>query len=535
MVNLAVVPIFMSAGAAVLPTVLGALASVAAVALKPRELLRLCRQRPGISSITATLLVAGMLAGARWLSPDSASSAKHAKAQMPTHYNWAQVAVDLLAQQQMGRLPTPLGQASITTTAPQPHTPPLKRVTPANPVDFARTGDDGGAAPVQLAPLWSFRPEETMFLAKPVVAGDRIYVAGCQSDLGNYTGLLACLDARTGKPLWQVSQAGEDFFHGFFSSPAITSDGQSLVIGQGLHEDRNCALLCFDTATGRLRWSVQTPLHIESSPAVAGDLAVVGVGAIEGKDGRPTGDPGYVLAVRISDGKELWRQAVNDPECSPAIDENGTVYIGSGFNGNALVALRSETDEQLREKKLDRILWRASVGQPVTGAVTLAGDLVIAGAGNGDMVHSNQDARGLVVAIDKKTGSIRWQTPFDDAVLGAVAFRDGVLICPSRTGEVVALAAENGKVLWRARPSGKAPVLAGTAFTEKRVYAVSSDGYLAALDAKEGKLLEKIYLNDQGKAGTGLTVCPPQVAGGRVIVGSETGGLRCLAGMGSME
>ena len=61
--------------------------------------------------------------------------------------------------------------------------------------------------------------------------------------------------------------------------------------------------LCFDTASGmRLRWAVKTPLHIESSPAIFGDMAVVGAGAIEGSDGKPTGDPGFVFAVRISDG-----------------------------------------------------------------------------------------------------------------------------------------------------------------------------------------------------------------------------------------
>ena len=40
-----VVPIFMSAGAAALPTLLAAVTSVAAILLKPRELLRICRQK----------------------------------------------------------------------------------------------------------------------------------------------------------------------------------------------------------------------------------------------------------------------------------------------------------------------------------------------------------------------------------------------------------------------------------------------------------------------------------------------------------
>jgi len=76
------------------------------------------------------------------------------------------------------------------------------------------------------------------------------------------------------------------------------------------------------------------------------------------------------MGVRISDGKEVWRQAVNDPESSPAIDEEGTVFIGSGMNGNALVAIRSASNEELREKKLNRIAWSTPLSLPVTSTIT---------------------------------------------------------------------------------------------------------------------------------------------------------------------
>jgi outer membrane protein assembly factor BamB len=104
-----------------------------------------------------------------------------------------------------------------------------------------------------------------------------------------------------------------------------------------------------------------------------------------------------------------------------------------------------------------------------------------------------------------------------------------------RTGEVAAVSASDGKILWRSRISGNAPVLAGAAFTKERVYAVSNDGYLAVLASDTGKVLEKIYLNEQGKPGTGLSISSPQVIGDRVIVGSETGGLRAFDGTGGAK
>ena len=352
---IAVVPIFTSAGVALLPTVVAALASMAAIVLKPRELLRLARRRPLLVSASVVAVALGLAAAWALASGTSPRSAALAGATATVPFDWARVAEEIIAQERSGKAPT---QQAVDT--------PIEAALVLGR-DFSRSGYGGGPAPLGLRPLWQYRPEETMFLSSPVVAGKRIYAAGCQTDLGGYTGLLACIDSETGKPLWQITQAAGEDLRPFFSSPALTRDGKYLVIGQGLHSDRDCSLLCFDAATGQLRWAVKTPLHVESSPAILGNMAVVGAGAIEGQDGKAVGDPGFVVAVRIDDGKELWRQPVNDPESSPAIDDEGTVYIGSGCNGSAVVAIRSETDEQLRDKKLERIAWQTPVAQPVLG------------------------------------------------------------------------------------------------------------------------------------------------------------------------
>ncbi len=582
---IAVIPIFVNAGTAVLPTVAAALASIVMVLLKPRELLQFVRRRPLAAGVLAGALVLG-LGIACWCLTSTTPNrvGKRERTAAVARYDWAKVAQDLIAQQRVRQeaavtartlttdaypqapvaaatgvadlgsptqglvlegafLPATRGQDGVPgaegytqSRIGEPHALDTKTDAPVS-VFAAQENSSHDlsaeeAAPIGLIPLWSFRPEDTMFLGAPAVVGNRVFAAGCQTDLGGYTGLLACLDRETGKPLWQVTEIKSEPLRPFFSSPAVTADGRYLVIGQGLHEDRDCALLCFDAATGQLRWAVRTPLHIESSPAIFGDVAVVGAGAVEGKDGRPIGDPGYCLAVRISDGKELWRQPVNDPESSPAVDEAGIVYIGSGFNGSAVVAVRRESEEQLRAKGLDRIAWRTAVAQPIPGPITLAGGVVIAGGGNSDLVHSNRNARGLVVALDRSAGAILWQTEFDDAVLGRIACRDEVLVCPVRTGEVVALTLKEGHVLWRSHISGNTPVLGGCIIAGTRVYAASSDGYLAILAVKDGRVLEKIYLNDQAKPGNGLTLSTPCITGGRVVVGSETGGLRCLVGSG---
>jgi hypothetical protein len=72
------------------------------------------------------------------------------------------------------------------------------------------------------------------------------------------------------------------------------------------------------------------------------------------------------------------------------------------------------------------------------------------------------------------------------------------------------------------------------ALTETRAYAVSKDGYLGVLDVTDGakiRLMESVLINDEKKPGDqGLCFSAPTVVGGRIYVGSETGGIRCIAG-----
>ncbi|MEO8078708.1 MAG: PQQ-binding-like beta-propeller repeat protein, partial [Acidobacteriota bacterium] len=559
-VDLAVVPIIINAGSALFPTIMGFLANVAGVVFNPKALGRFLRLhwRP-VSAVAASLALV-MFVGVRLLHLAVPSRSAARTGATPTdQINWARVAEDLIAQQALHQTntassrapeaapvtstPAAAAVASVTAAATPARvaiaTGPATAVQPdasaTRRQDYSRAHSDGGMSPAGLTPVWSFQPEDGLFLGMPAIVGKRIYVSANQSHLGGYTGLLASLDYDTGKPIWQVTEINKQSLPPFFSSPAVTADGKYVVIGQGLHQDTDSSLLCFEAATGKLHWAVKTPLHIESSPAIFGDMAVVGAGAVEGNGGRPVGDPGFVFAVRISDGKQLWKQAVNDPESSPAIDDAGTVYIGSGFNGLAVVAIRSDSDEELQAQKLSRVVWRTPLGYPITAPVTLSGDLVIVGGGNGDMVHSDSNPEGLVVALNRKTGQVVWEQKFEDSVLGSIAADHGMMICPLRTGEIAALSVADGHVLWRSRVSGSAPVLVGAALTSERAYVVSSDGYLVAFAASTGKMLEKIYLNDQKKAGTGLSLSSPQVVANRIIVGSETGGLRAFLGTGAVK
>jgi outer membrane protein assembly factor BamB len=374
---------------------------------------------------------------------------------------------------------------------------------------------------IHLQSAWEFRHPGASFLSTPAIKDGHIYGTSCMVDVGRTYGSVFCLDNRTGRQIWQVEDIGGQELKGIFSSPVVTADGKYVIVGEGLHFDSACHLICFDAATGKVRWKIDIPQnHVESSPAVFGDFVVVGAGAIERANHLPVDSPGYVLAVRVSDGEVLWRRDVVDPESSPVIAPNGITYIGSGVEGCAIVAINPRGE----------FLWKTPTKYPVTGPITLADNLVIAGSGRGDFVNADRHPAGAVVAMDSASGKMIWQAQLPDAVLGRVSVGDEKVFCPVRDGTVVALDLKDGKPIWR-RQIASAPILGGIALSGQYIYAVSSDGFLAILDAKTGTLREKDPLNDETSAGRqNLSVSTPVINDGNLFVGSETGGLHCFIG-----
>jgi len=418
-------------------------------------------------------------------------------------------------------------------------------------LNAARTGWDGSPPPRNLKLRWSYRPEYAHFLATPTVSGGRVFAAETVLDITSSFGAVVCLDAESGEVEWRTATVEGRDLKGIQSSPVLSPDGRSVLVGEGLAFDTDMRLVCLDAATGEVRWTVAVPNnHVLGSPAVRGDLVVFGAGAIERNDHLPIPHTGYVAGVRLSDGREMWRLAVVDPESSPAIGADGTVYVGSGLpledqegTGAAVYALRSESDEALKAAGRERVLWKTPTPYGAVGPVTLAGDLVLVGCGRSywgfAVLDTEVPLAGAVVALDRKTGAVRWTAETRDTVGAAIAVAGGRAFCPvgghpeysmaeEPKGELVALDLSDGKPLWRWTPAGGAPVLAPPAVAGSAVYAVASDGMLAVLDAGDGRVAETVWLNAQGEAGEGfLSTSGPTVAGGRLYVGSETGGLRC--------
>ena len=421
---------------------------------------------------------------------------------------------------------------------------------------YARTGYDGGAQPSGLRPVWTFNVDYAEFLSSPVVAGGRLYGAYTIRDITGQFGAVFCLNAATGKLIWRTEKAGDHDLKGILSSPVLSADRKSVLIGSGMEfDDRGGVyLLCLDAATGKVRWRRHVPNnHILGAPAVRGDMVVAGAGAVERNDHAEIRHTGFVMAVRISDGRELWRMDMVDPESSPAFGPAGTLYIAAGLplerkggTGAAIYALRTETDAELKAAGLGRVIWKTPTPHGMVSPITLADGLVIAGGGRtywGFSVLDGQDGRaleGAVVALDRKTGKVRWIVKTEDSVWAPIAVSGGRAICAaggqkdcsitdSPKGSVLAIDIESGHVLWRRKVGKAAPVLGGPVFTGKLVYALAADETLSVIDADTGRVTEQHRLGSpEGPVVKQRCASGPLLVNGLLYVATQSGGLRCF-------
>jgi outer membrane protein assembly factor BamB len=242
-----------------------------------------------------------------------------------------------------------------------------------------------------------------------------------------------------------------------------------------------------------------------------------------------------VFCVNIATGKEVWRFDLPDPESSPAVDENGIVYVGSGFNGNAVVALRSESDAELKGQP--RVIWKTATPFPAIGNVRLArhstlGDIVLIGLGNGDYVFSDPKPAGVVLALERATGKILWQAPLPDAVLGPLTpTPDNTrLLAPCRNGNAYAIDIATGKIAWSTPISATPgiPSLAGIVTNGPYTFALAADGTLAVLSTASGQLIERMKLSDESKSPQNYSFSNLLLHKDTLYVATETTGLHAF-------
>lgn len=137
------------------------------------------------------------------------------------------------------------------------------------------------------------------------------------------------------------------------------------------------------------------------------------------------------------------------------------------------------------------------------------------------------DAGAHVIAFDANSGAKLWQTALPAEGSGRALFGGGVSIVDDKlfastgVGDVAALSAANGSILWKKRPGG--PLRGAPTLANGHVYVMGQDNQIFALNQSDGE----VQWTDSGTLQvTGVFgVAAPAAAQGTVIAGYSSGEL----------
>jgi len=314
--------------------------------------------------------------------------------------------------------------------------------------------------------------------------------------------------------LWTYTTGGP-----VLQSPPIVANG---VVYIGSNDGNVYAL---KASTGTLLWSFPTGEVMAVSPALAVSNGAVYVGSNSG------GGPFPFYALQASTGAVLWSYGTAVGTASPPTIVNGVVYIG-GFDwdyalnasdGNQI--WRGETQystassmafaEGAVYSSRNSGLFSAEYSSPAVanGVVYFATDMVSLNASDGTRGCS-ADLNG-VAAANAITCDVLWNyTAGGSVTYSSPAIANGVVYFGSDGGNVYALNADNGALLWSYANSGA--VQSSPAVANGVVYIGSDDNNLYALNASTGAQLWSYTTG-------GSVESAPAVANGVVYVGSDDG------------
>ena len=337
---------------------------------------------------------------------------------------------------------------------------------------------------------WRFQTDGAI-RGSATIVGPTLYI-------GSTDGCLYAINRSTGEELWRFDASSP-----IGSTPAVAA---GLVVMQS----RDGTIHAVDARTGRPRWATRTGQvvpwdwgregwdYYQSSPAISGDLVVVGAG------------DGNVYGLELRTGHERWRVPTQGRIRSSAAIANGTAFIGSADgllyaigidSGRVRWTFRTAgADLSSREADYDR---RTIVSSP---NVT-----------NGTVFFGSRD--GAFYAVDAATGSKKWHIEHEGTSWGVVSpvVADSLVLGgTSDTGLLYALNIDSGRVVWRQTLNSWH--WASPALSAGVVYAADALGWLHARQAATGatqwsfKLPAAIYAS-------------PVLADSVIYVGADDGAL----------
>jgi outer membrane protein assembly factor BamB len=357
---------------------------------------------------------------------------------------------------------------------------------------------------------WEHQLPMGLHRAAPVRAGDRILLS--LGDEGYpHKGGVACVDAETGRLLWQTC-TDASVKNSVAVSPSGSTGDDDLCVAVSV----TGRVYAMSASSGDVLWESDLPGHpgrwIYTSPVIDEERVYAGAKA------------GYG-AYSLKTGEEVWYTEI-DPNDAWSCYASPQVYrdlLVSFIQRKAILALNRHTGE---------VIWERALGSefPYASPV-VTGDLVVTGGETAELHFFTGDPGHLAV-LDVRSGDVVWDRPVLPSryPTGLIA-AGGRIYATTPDGVVLCCNLNTGDEVWRHETADDVvdmvpyrrdvrSVLAAPVVHDGHILVCGCDGYLYVLDAESGACAGRGYL------GSSVSAAPCPVEGG-ICVGTYDGRLLC--------
>ena len=333
--------------------------------------------------------------------------------------------------------------------------------------------------------------------ATPVLVKDRLYIFSKSGD----NEVLQCLDASTGKKVWQSDGypatviTGPAASHpGPRSSPAF-ADGKIVTVGVAGD------IACFDASSGKQLWRNEEfkgsvpQFFTGMSPLISGGVCYAALGGPQS---------GYFVAFDLITGAVKWKTAGEGPSyASPML---------LTVDGSKQIVFQSQTKLVSLNTTDGKVLWEYAT--PIgTGRVQIASGPVI----DQNRVYFTGLNNGINAIEIKKQGNeftvnSLWKNPDFSTAYCTPLLKDGFLYAFTNNGRLFCVNAGNGQTGWsddRAFQNFGSVVDAGSV-----IIALSSNSNLVVLKPN-GQKMDQVM---QTKVSDNTIYAHPVVSGNRIYI-----------------
>ncbi len=241
----------------------------------------------------------------------------------------------------------------------------------------------------------------------PLVDGDTVFVHF--GHMGT-----ACLKIKDGSKVWTQDTLKYTPVHGAGGSPVLAADKLIFCIDG---PDKQ-AIIGLDRKTGKVAW--QTPRN--TKPQKAFSFATPLLITVDGKEQVIAQGSDVVMSLDPKTGTEIWRLKYSGYSVVPKpVFANGLIYLSTGYDSASLYAIKADGKGDVTDT---HVAWTAKKSIPKNASPLIVGDSIYLAADD-----------GTVSCLDAMSGNERWsERKVGNAYSSSPVFANGHIYLLSEDG-----------------------------------------------------------------------------------------------------